>query len=264
MEHLDVTTSEDYFAVSNKAFKQNYSTMLTHIRNPNADKPAYEYFQSQPDRDLCRLRGDLKQIKAQYFKKSYQNEINRAKDILKGRELDGIAPTGTSQFEIKYFMNDQEKLETIANEVKLRDQIKKDKEMPREYKVQQRMLKENLDMGSTILIPDSKEDHVKIYDKENQENKLPDPFRTTKRSVSVMKNLDKNKKSQIEISTPINRLQKRKPGFMGLTFNSSAINHPSEINIAPKDLKREFKHLDFAQSKNKFLKTGNQVAFMKT
>lgn len=64
MEHLDVTTSEDYFAVSNKAFKQNYSTMLTHIRNPNADKPAYEYFQSQPDRDLCRLRGDLKQIKA--------------------------------------------------------------------------------------------------------------------------------------------------------------------------------------------------------
>ena len=57
------------------------------------------------------------------------------------------------------------------------------------------MLKENLDMGSTILIPDTKEDHVKIYDKENQENKLPDPFRTTKRSVSVMKNLDKNKKS---------------------------------------------------------------------
>ena len=141
MEHLDTTTSENYFTVSNKGFKKDYSTMLTHIRNPNADKPAYEYFQSQPDRERCQLRGDLKKIKAQYFKKSYQNEINRAKEILKGRELDGIAPNGTTKYEIKYFMNDQEKVETIANEVKLREKIKKDKEMPREVKVQQRVLK---------------------------------------------------------------------------------------------------------------------------
>lgn len=39
------------------------------------------------------------------------------------------------------------------------------------------MLRENLEMGSTILIPDSTEDHVKIYDKENQEEKLTSAFR---------------------------------------------------------------------------------------
>ena len=75
--------------------------MLKHIGNPKSSKPAYEYFQEQPDRRKNEvLRSDLQDVKAQYFKKSYQNELDKAKRLLKKDGNDA-----TSEYETKFFLS---------------------------------------------------------------------------------------------------------------------------------------------------------------
>ena len=59
------TKHPDYLRLTNTEFKKNYPNMLKHIANPKSQKPAYEYFQEQPDRRKNEiLRSDLVDVKA--------------------------------------------------------------------------------------------------------------------------------------------------------------------------------------------------------
>ena len=65
LNHMDSKKDPDYLRITNNEFKKNYPNMLIHIGNPKSEKPAYEYFQEQPDRLKNEvLRSDLVNVKA--------------------------------------------------------------------------------------------------------------------------------------------------------------------------------------------------------
>jgi hypothetical protein len=94
------------------AIGESYPKLMKELNDSDSVVPAYYRFQKQ-DHGSCPLREDLKQLKATHFRSKYHDELNRPKHIMKKVEFDEARVDGTRHYEMRYFLTEQQKYETM-------------------------------------------------------------------------------------------------------------------------------------------------------
>ena len=79
---------------------------MSELNDAESNVPAYVRFQSQ---DQCLLREDLKKLKAEHFRKSYEKHLALPKEAMEDVHFKGDPLDAQKYYQLKYFLNEEQK-----------------------------------------------------------------------------------------------------------------------------------------------------------
>jgi hypothetical protein len=90
--------------------EDKYPKLLNELNDSSSVIPAYVRFQEE---DQCYLRDDLKDLKAEHFKKNYHKHLVLPRHYLEKVQLHGENVDANKYFQLKYFLSEKDKLDIV-------------------------------------------------------------------------------------------------------------------------------------------------------